>query len=74
MPASARKQMKVTISYDGPVKAPIRAGQEIGTLTVTAPEMPTQSAPLIAGSAVDELGHVARVGAALSYLVWGNKH
>jgi D-alanyl-D-alanine carboxypeptidase (penicillin-binding protein 5/6) len=74
MPAGSRKDMKVTVSYDGPIKAPILAGQELGTLTVTAPEMPTQSTPLIAGNAVDPLGHVARIGTALSYLIWGSKH
>ena len=74
LPTSARKDMKVTVSYDGPVKAPIQAGQEIGTLTVTAPDMPTQSVALLAGAPVARLGPMGRIGAALDYLIWGNKH
>ena len=71
---SARKDMKVTVSYDGPVKAPIEAGQPIGTLIVTAPEMPTQSVALVAGAPVGKLGPMGRIGAALDYLIWRGKH
>ena len=37
MPISGRRDMKVTLSYNGPIKAPVAAGQEIGTLTVSVP-------------------------------------
>jgi D-alanyl-D-alanine carboxypeptidase (penicillin-binding protein 5/6) len=66
--------MKVTVSYDGPIKAPIKAGQRVGELTVTAPDMPPQTVPVVAGAAVEALGPMGRAGAALSYLVWGTKH
>jgi serine-type D-Ala-D-Ala carboxypeptidase (penicillin-binding protein 5/6) len=74
MPRASRKDMKVTVSYDGPIKAPIQAGQQVGELTVTAPDMPSQTVPVVAGTAVGALGPMGRVGAALSHLVWGNKH
>jgi serine-type D-Ala-D-Ala carboxypeptidase (penicillin-binding protein 5/6) len=74
MSRAARKDMKVTVSYDGPVKAPIQAGQQLGTLTVTAADMPTQSVPIVAGEAVGPLGRMSRIGAALSYMVWGTTH
>ncbi|MEA2754788.1 MAG: hypothetical protein QOJ54_1077 [Aliidongia sp.] len=74
MARTARKDMKVTLSYDGPVKAPIQAGQQIGTLTVTAPDMAAQSIPVVAGAAVEALGPLGRIGAALSHMIWGGKH
>jgi D-alanyl-D-alanine carboxypeptidase (penicillin-binding protein 5/6) len=63
--------MKVTVTYDGPIKAPIAAGQELGKLVVTAPDADTKEFPLVAGRAVDKLGAFGRVGAAVSYLVFG---
>jgi D-alanyl-D-alanine carboxypeptidase (penicillin-binding protein 5/6) len=74
MARAARKEMKVSVNYDGPIKAPIQAGQQLGTLTVTAPDMPTQTIPVVAGESIDKLGHMARIGAALSYMVWGTTH
>ena len=74
MARTARKDMKVTVSYDGPIKAPIQEGQQIGTLTVTAPDTPTQSVPVVAGAAVGELGRMGRISAALEHMIWGSAH
>jgi len=74
MARAARKDMKVSVSYDGPIKAPIEAGQQLGTMTVTAPDMPTQTVPVVAGESVAKLGHMSRIGAALSYMIWGTTH
>jgi D-alanyl-D-alanine carboxypeptidase (penicillin-binding protein 5/6) len=74
MARTARKDMKVTLSYDGPVKAPIQAGQQIGMLTVTAPDIAPQTVPVVAGAAVEALGPLGRIGAALSHMIWGGAH
>jgi serine-type D-Ala-D-Ala carboxypeptidase (penicillin-binding protein 5/6) len=74
MSRTARKEMKVSLSYDGPIKAPVQAGQQLGTLTVTAPDTPTQTIPVVAGDSVAKLGHMSRIGAALSYMIWGTTH
>ena len=74
MSRTARKEMKVSLSYDGPIKAPVQAGQQLGTLTVTAPDTPTQTIPVVAGDSVEKLGHMSRIGAALSYMIWGTTH
>jgi D-alanyl-D-alanine carboxypeptidase (penicillin-binding protein 5/6) len=62
----------VTVSYDRPIKAPLKKGQEIGKLLVSAPEMPPQEFPLVAGKDVERLGALGRVGAAVGYLVFGS--
>mgnify|MGYP001092408418 CR=1 FL=1 len=43
----------------------------IGKLIVTAPNLKTMELPLVAGSDVGQLGMVGRMGAAVSYLVFG---
>ena len=72
LPRRLRKDMKVTVAYDKPIKAPIAKGQEIGKVVVTVPGMPPTEFPLVAANDVDRLGAMGRVGAALSYLVFGS--
>ena len=67
----ARRAMKATVVYDGPIAAPIVKGAEVAKLVVTAPETETVEVPLVAGADVGRLGTFKRLGAALSYLVWG---
>jgi len=67
----ARKGMKVTLVYEGPIPAPIARGTEIAKLVVTAPDTETVELPLVAGADVGELSAIRRIGAAISYLVWG---
>ena len=73
IPRRARKDMKVTAVYDKPIKAPITQGQSVGKLVVTAPGQQPTEFPLVAANAVERLGAMGRVGAALGYLVFGAK-
>jgi D-alanyl-D-alanine carboxypeptidase (penicillin-binding protein 5/6) len=74
IPRRSRKDMKVTAVYDKPIKAPIAEGQPVGKLVVTVPNLPPTEFPLVTANAVERLGAMGRVGAALSYLVFGGKH
>ena len=71
MPRKARKGMKVTIKYEGPIPAPIKAGTPIASLEITAPDEKTIIVPLLAGADVGALGLVGRLGAAIDFLLWG---
>ncbi len=73
MERKARRDMKVTAVYDGPIAAPIKKGQKVGKLVVTAPGVPTIELPLVAGADVGKLGFGGRMSAAFKYLVWGPK-
>src|SRR5260221_12679929 len=73
IPRRARKDMKVTAVYDKPIKAPIAQGQAVGKLVVTVPGQQPTEFPLVAANSVERLGAMGRVGAALSYLVFGSK-
>ena len=65
MPAGALTGMKVKIVYDGPIKAPIAAGQHIADLVVETPSTPPQVMPLVAENAVGEAGFFRRAWAGL---------
>jgi len=67
----ARSDMKVTVSYDTVIPAPVEQGQEIARLTVSAPDTEPVVVPLVAGESVERLGVFGRVAAALKYLVFG---
>jgi len=71
MERKTRKDMKVVLRYEEPIPAPIRKGNQVGVLEITAPGLDTISVPLEAGADVAALNAFGRVAAALEYLVWG---
>jgi serine-type D-Ala-D-Ala carboxypeptidase (penicillin-binding protein 5/6) len=71
LPRKSRRQMKVVVSYDGPLPAPVVQGTPVGNLRVTAPGISDVVVPLIASENVGRLGLVGRLGAALNFIVWG---
>jgi serine-type D-Ala-D-Ala carboxypeptidase (penicillin-binding protein 5/6) len=73
LPRKARKDMKVTVTYDRPVPAPIKKGDQIAKLTVAAPDIPPTDKPLYAATDVDRLGMFGRVAVAAGSWIWGNK-
>ena len=71
MQRTQRKDMKVTVDYQGPIKAPIAKGQQIAKLVVTSGQQTVGDIPLYAGADVEALGPIGRAGSAVAYLVWG---
>lgn len=67
-PAGGASNMTVKVVYDGPIKAPVKAGQHIADLVVTTATGP-QTMPLVAENDVGEAGFFRRVWAALKSLV-----
>ncbi len=68
----ARNGMTVTLSYDGPVKAPIAAGQEVGMLTVSTPGKLDLTVPVVAAQAVESAGFVKNMFLGLEALLAGS--
>lgn len=73
MPRASRHDMKVVASYNGPIAAPIKKGTQLGIVTITAPGVPDQHLPLLAGTDVAKLGFFGRIGAAIHALLFGSK-
>jgi D-alanyl-D-alanine carboxypeptidase (penicillin-binding protein 5/6) len=71
LPVSERDKVQVKAIYDGPIAAPIAAGQPIGELVMTIPGMPEFRSPLVAASDVPQLGFGGRVVAMLQQMIFG---
>lgn len=67
----ARANLKAVISYDGPIAAPIREGEELATLTLSASGREDIVIPLVAAKDVGKIGGMAKIKAAMEYLIWG---
>jgi D-alanyl-D-alanine carboxypeptidase (penicillin-binding protein 5/6) len=69
-----RKEMKASVAYTNPIAAPIKKGQKVGKLVITVPEMQPQEFDLVADQDVERLGALGRMGANMSYLMFGAKN
>jgi len=74
LPRRSRRDMKVTISYDNPVPAPIAQGDKIGKISIAAPGADTVERPLFAAAAVPSIGALGRMATLAGYLIWGTRH
>jgi D-alanyl-D-alanine carboxypeptidase (penicillin-binding protein 5/6) len=61
LPRRARADMKVSVVFNGPIPAPIKAGTEIGKVVVTAPGLSALEMPLVAVADVPRLGFGGRL-------------
>ncbi len=68
IPAGLGSDMIVKVVYNGPVKAPIAAGQHIADLVVQTSDAPPQVMPLVAANAVAEAGFFGRMWTGLTSL------
>ncbi|URW76605.1 D-alanyl-D-alanine carboxypeptidase [Sphingomonas donggukensis] len=68
IPAGTDPKMTARLVYDGPVKAPIKAGQHIADLVVTTEGGSPQTLPLVAEADVAEAGFFGRAWAGLMAL------
>ncbi len=66
LPAGLDPAISAKVVYQGPIKAPIKAGQHIADLVVSSPDMPAQRLPLVADKDVDEAGFFGRAWAGLT--------
>ena len=73
LPRKSRKDMKVAVEYDRPVPAPIRKGDTVGKVVVTAPDAAPAEAPLVAAASVDRMNALGRIATLAGYLVWGQR-
>jgi D-alanyl-D-alanine carboxypeptidase (penicillin-binding protein 5/6) len=72
VPRKSRKDMKVTVSYDQPVAAPIKKGQRLGKVVVTIPETAPAEKPLVAATDVERLGPSGRIAGVAGHMIWGS--
>lgn len=71
LPKAGKKELKVDIEYEGPLEAPIKAGDQIGKIMVQIPNMKTTEFPLYAGDNIERLGLVSGVIQKLKLFLFG---
>jgi D-alanyl-D-alanine carboxypeptidase (penicillin-binding protein 5/6) len=67
LPRSAHDKLSAKAVFDGPIQAPITAGQQVGKVVISAPGMADMEVPLVAGKDVPKLGFFGRMFAALKH-------
>jgi D-alanyl-D-alanine carboxypeptidase (penicillin-binding protein 5/6) len=72
LPVESHAKMKMNVSFRGPVKAPIAKGQQIGTMTVTAPDFPAMKVPVYAANSVDRAGIFGRIFLGIRHMITGH--
>jgi len=71
LPRTARREMTVTVEYQGPIQAPIEQGVPLAVLRVAAPGETDRTYSLSAGEPIGKLGPVGRITSAIGYIIWG---
>ena len=65
------KLIKSTIHYEKPLSAPIKAGEEIGSMSIDIPGKPKIIVPLVADKNIDNVNPLMKIFAAIKYLIFG---
>lgn len=72
LPRAKRSELKLTVKYSGPVKAPVTAGDKIAKLLVEVPDQKPIEVELLAGADDPRKGMFGRVKDRLGYLLTGS--
>ena len=73
LPRADRQKVTAKAVVPTPIMAPVAAGQEIGKLVVSAPNMPDFTMSLVAGQDVPKMGIGGKIAANLNRLVFGEQ-
>ncbi|MFN3937995.1 MAG: D-alanyl-D-alanine carboxypeptidase family protein [Gemmobacter sp.] len=68
VPAGGREGVAIRVAYRGPVEAPVAAGQYVGDLVISVPDLPETRIPLLAESDVPRGGPLVRLTTAARVL------
>ena len=66
------RHLKILLSYDGPVKAPIKKDQRIANLIVLNKDVVVKTLPLHAYEEISKVNFLKSLLTSLNYLIWGD--
>ena len=66
------KNFKVSLKYSGPITAPIKKGDKIGSLIVQESEEEIRSIPLYANEDVEKVNLFKSLFLSFNYMIWGD--
>ena len=67
-----KKLLKVSVKYEGPIKAPIQKGEKVAILKVVYDDEIVGEYDLLASKEVKKVNFVSRLLKSLNYLIWGD--
>jgi D-alanyl-D-alanine carboxypeptidase (penicillin-binding protein 5/6) len=73
MQVGSHDKMKLLLKYYQDLKAPVKAGQKVGVLTVTAPDFPPLSTPVYAAKPVEHVGFIRGLWRKAVHKIWPTK-
>ncbi len=65
VPSGRTADLQMSITYDGPLRAPFEAGEQVAMLEIDVPGMEPARIPLVAAEAVEEAGFFGRISNAI---------
>lgn len=71
LPRHTYQNLRAQVTYRSPVPAPVRAGDELGTLILSGPGIDPEEIPVLAGESVDSVGRLERVSTGIRYIIFG---
>jgi D-alanyl-D-alanine carboxypeptidase (penicillin-binding protein 5/6) len=72
VPRKDLRDIKIEVSYKGPIAAPIKRGQKVANVVITIPGKDPINHHLVAAEDVERVGFLSRIRMAFNYLVYGN--
>ncbi len=66
------RHFKVSLEYDGPIKAPINKNQKIANLKVFSKDEVVKTIPLFASEKVQKVNFFKSLVTSINYLIWGD--
>ena len=66
------RYLKVSLVYDGPIKAPIKKDQQIAELVVSNKDQIIKTLPLYASEKISKVNFFKSLITSLNYLIWGD--
>ena len=66
------RHLKVSLEYEGPIKAPIAKGEEVARLVVSSKDEIIKTLPLYASEKVAKVNFFKSLITSLNYLIWGD--
>ena len=67
-----KKDLKVVIEYDGPIKAPILKNQEVGTLKIFFKNDLVDELKVYSSEEISKVNLFSRLFKSINYLIWGD--
>jgi len=72
IPKRKKKTIKAILEYNGPLKAPIKKGEKVASLSVYVSDELKNEIDILAAEDVEKSNIFSRVFTSLNYLVWGD--